>query len=76
MKKLQLDLESLTVMTFATDSEEEVLQGTVHALQTGSGYSCPYPNCQTHEITGCDCVETGPLYLTCDNPCTRTEYRC
>ena len=86
MKKLSLDLESLDVVSFATDDEQAALRGTVHGRETNAfclpanpftiGYhdSC-YGFCATDEYYTCH--EAGPsVGPSCDYFCTEATVGC
>ena len=86
MKKLSLDLESLDVVSFATDGEGAAPRGTVHGQQGGLtwepnsfftlGYhdSC-YGACMTNEYN--TCWEAGPTVgPSCDYFCQGPSIGC
>lgn len=89
MKKLRLELEALEVVSFATEREHEVPQGTVHGQgktdtqqteQTSSfftlgGHDSCYGMCMTYEYDTCQ--EAGPTVGTsCDYYCTAPTIGC
>jgi hypothetical protein len=58
MKKLALDLDALSVDSFATVAAEPAEKGTVHGNATGT--ACPITSginsCWCTEFRTCDCV--------------------
>lgn len=51
MNKLKLELESVTVDSFATEPRHEAVSGTVEAYVTGN-----YPTCVKTRLTYCPCT--------------------
>jgi hypothetical protein len=85
MKKIRLDLDSLEVLSFATEEESDRARGTVHArvetqmtdcsaFTLGWNDSC-YGMCHTHEYY--TCAETQPsVGPSCDYYCTAPSVGC
>lgn len=85
MKKIRLDLDSLDVLSFATEEKGNELRGTVHArvytrmgdcetFTLGWHDSC-YGMCNTHEYH--TCAVAGPTVgPSCDYYCTALSVGC
>jgi hypothetical protein len=78
MKKIRLDLDSLDVVTFATDGGPDAPRGTIHGNQNTYftiGQDSCYGGCMTHEYH--TCMEAGPsVGPSCDYICTAQTVGC
>jgi hypothetical protein len=71
MRKLKLDLEDLSVESFATTPEARHEGGTVFGQQCTCYTQCTCPGCPT-----CDASCNGTCDQTCDDSCYGSCYSC